>query len=382
MAQRVDSPYRGPVVPAYVDQSQAAAVQSPGWKAQRDARLAAIKAAQAATEAAAPCASLRRAGAAAKPCPPDLTGGESHQTTIEAAKVDWLTVTWLPEPDEHIPAMVMDLLNQWTGVGIAGVDAPGMFGYESGVRYFVRLDDGAQHHVARVDYGGTHHKGRARLDLSGSCASRVRNWHAVQTWISTLFDAKITRVDLAVDCLAGEYTVDDAATWYKAGLFNAGGRMPRHSCPGDWLSDQPKHGRTLEVGRRANGKMLRAYEKGRQLGDPDSAWTRFEVEIRNIDRDIPLDVLTRCDEYFVGAYKCLQTILAAAAARIATHQAEGSISLEKLTESARTSYGQLIHVLRASLSAGEVIDSLSRPGVPKRLHKASLGGFNLKAPPA
>lgn len=311
-------------------------------------------------------------------CPPALTGGESSR----GAKVDWLTVTWLPEPDEHMPATVLQLLHDWTGLAVSGVDCPGMFGYEHGVRFFARLDDGADHHVARVDFGGSHHGMRARLDLSGSCAARVRAWAAVQGWIGTLFDAKITRVDLAVDCLNGEYTVEHAAEWYKAGLFNAGGRMPRHSCPGDWLSEQPKHGRTLEVGRRQNGKMLRAYEKGRQLGDPNSSWTRFEVEIRNIDRDIPLDVLTRCDEYFVGAYKCLQVILDAAAERIATHQAEGQISIEKLTESARISYGQLVHVLRASLSAGEVLDSLSRPGVPKRLEKASLAGFTCKSPPA
>ena len=321
----------------------------------------------------------KRGGAQGAECfPPALTGGESPR----GAKVDWLTVTWLPDPDEHVPATIHDLLKGWLDTGVQGVDCPGMFGYRSGVRFFVKLDDGKEHHVARVDFGGNVHDGRARLDLSGSAASRVRSWSNVQAWVGSQFDSRITRVDLAVDCLQGEFTVDDAADWYKSGLFNAGGRMPRHSCPGDWLSEQPKHGRTLEVGRRENGKMMRAYEKGRQLGDPDSKWTRFEVEIRNIDRDIPLDILTRCDEYFVGAYKCLQTIIQAAAERIATHQAEGSISLEKLTESARVSYGTLIHVLRASLTADEVLSSLSRPGVPKRLEKASLGGFHLKAPPA
>lgn len=367
----------GSVLPPYVDRNEAERVHSPEWIAQRDARLAALAEKQAKGAPASGRRSSRPARAAGATCPPALTGGESG-----GAKVDWLTVTWLPEPDEHVPAMVLDLLNQWTGLRVQGVDCPGMLGYQHGVRYFVKLDDGADHHVARVDFGGTHHQLRARLDLSGSCASRVRSWAAVQGWIAGLFDPKITRVDLAVDCLQGEYTVDDAAEWYKAGLFNAGGRMPRHSCPGDWLSDQPKNGRTLEVGRRENGKMLRAYEKGRQLGDPDSMWTRFEVEIRNRDRDIPLDVLTRRDEYFVGAYKCLQTILDAAAERIATHQTEGEITVERVTECCRVQYGQTINVLRATLTAEEIIESLSRPGVPKRLQKASLGGFHHKAPSA
>jgi phage replication initiation protein len=310
-------------------------------------------------------------------CPPALTGGESLKT---AAKVDWLTTTWLPEPDEHIRATIHSHLLDWIPAKVVGIDAPGMLGYEKAVKFYILLDDGAEHHVARLDYGGMHHKMRARLDLSGSACARITQWHLIQTWIAAQFDYKITRVDLAADFLEGEYTVEDAKEWYLAGEFNAGGRMPRHSTPGDWFS--PHYGRTLEVGRRENGKMLRCYEKGRQLGNPSSKWTRFEVELRNIDRDIPLDVLTNTDEYFVGAYKCLQKILTAAAEKIKTHQAEGEISLERLTECAKTSYGQLFNVLRATMSAGDVLDHLSRSGVPKRLEKASLSGFLTKAPPA
>ena len=247
-----------------------------------------------------------------------------------------------------------------------------MFGYQSGVRFFIDLD-GSPQHVARVDFGGNHHKMRARLDMSGSACSQVKEWTGVQDWISRLFDYKLTRVDLAVDCLMGEFGVDHAVEWFHAGEFHAGGRRPRHSTPGDWLD--PHYGRTLEIGRRENGKMLRCYEKGRQLGDSASPWTRFEVELRNIDRDIPLDVLTDRDRYFTGAYKCLARILEAAAERIRTHQKEGEIALEKLTVHARSSYGQLLHVLRLKLSASEVLDELSRPGIPKRLGKASLGGF-------
>ncbi|MFZ4551889.1 MAG: replication initiation factor domain-containing protein [Aquabacterium sp.] len=312
-------------------------------------------------------------------CPPALTGGESPARLRSGAKVDWLTVTWLPEPDECLPRQVHDFLVEVLG-DVQGLDAPGMLGYESGVRYFIALDDGKSHHVARLDFGGNHHKGRARLDLSGSACSKVRDWLAVHTWIGQQFDYTLTRVDLAVDCLNGEFDVEDARDWYLAGEFNAGGRMPRHSTPGDWFD--PKYGRTLEVGRRENGKMLRAYEKGRQLGDPQSPWTRFEVEIRNKDRDIPLDVLIRCNEHFVGAYRCLERVLDAAAERIRTHQAEGEIALENLVIHSRQAYGRLVHTLRASLTADEVITCLSLPGVPKRLEKASLGGFQVAASPS
>lgn len=129
--------------------------------------------------------------------------------------------------------------------------------------------------------------------------------------------------------------------------------------------------------------MCRVYEKGRQLGDPDSEWTRFEVELRNNDRDLPFDVLTRPDVYFVGAYKCLERVLDAAGERIATHQKEGEIGLEVMKGHARTSYGQVLDVLRVvGLSAQEIIDEISRPGIPKRLERASLAGFlNGGSPP-
>jgi phage replication initiation protein len=316
-----------------------------------------------------------RGGACDAPCPdrflPALTGGESPFQG--GAKVDWLTFTWYPDPDEHVPATVHHFLLEHLGNKVQGVDCPGMLGYERGVRYFIEANDGAMVHVGRLDFGGLHHKGRARFDLSGTGCARVRTFRPFVDWLPTLADYKLTRVDLAVDCLEGEFTVEHAVDWYESGDFHAGGRRPRHALKGDWL--EPHYGRTFEVGRRENGKMLRAYEKGRQLGDPDSTWTRFEVEIRNIDRDVPLDVLTDCDIYFAGAYKCLQRILDVAAERIATHQKEGEIALDKLVYHARTSYGTTVHVLRAFLTPEEVLEEISRPGLPARLDKATLGGF-------
>lgn len=315
----------------------------------------------------------RAGGTARRSCPPALTGGES--TLTGGAKVDWCTFTFQPSPDELVDRNLFDFATEAMG-GIMGESVPGMFGYEKGLRFYA-LVDGSAVHVGRADWGGALHKGRARFDLSGVGCSRVRSWRDFGDYVSRLFEVKLTRVDLAVDALQGEYTVEDAVNWYQAGEFNAGGRMPRHSLVGDWL--EPRYGRTLEVGRRENGKMLRAYEKGRQLGDQGSSWTRFEVEIRNNDRDIPLDIFTRTDEYFCGAYKCLSRILDSAAERIATHQKEGEISIDKLVDCGRASYGRLVTVLRGVLSVDEVIECLARPGVPARLDKATLGGFQLRS---
>lgn len=325
-----------------------------------------------------PAADGKRSAAAAGRCPPALTGGEE----TKSAKLDWCTVTWLPDHDEHVAATIHHLLSEFLG-GVLGESVNGMFGYESGVRFYVPMG-GRPVHVGRVDFGGSHHGFRARLDLSGAGCSRMLNWSRFRTVLESWTEAKLTRVDLAVDCLEGEFSVEDARDWYLADDFRAGtsGAMPRHSLIGDWLG-QPKHGRTLEVGRRENGKMCRVYEKGRQLGDQASAWTRFEVELRNNDRDLPMDILTRPDVYFVGAYKCLERVLDAAGERIATHQKEGEIALEVMKGHACTSYGQVLDVLRVmGLSAEEICKEIARPGVPRRLERASLAGFlNGGSPP-
>lgn len=194
----------------------------------------------------------------ARSAPSAVTLGE----TSSGAKIDWLTFTWKPEPDEHVPATVLDLLRS-LGLHVEAEDGRGHFGFAHGVRLFIRLEVGQHHQVALLDWGGERMRGRARLDISDSGCSRIRDWQTVQDWIGSQWESTITRVDLAVDCLNGEYTVDDAARWLDEGQFTVGeGRPPRHSTPGDWRSPVPFYGRTLEIGRRENGKMLRAYEKG------------------------------------------------------------------------------------------------------------------------
>jgi phage replication initiation protein len=321
-----------------------------------------------------------------KSSPATLTGQESSLTkALHAVFIDWLTVTFKPHCKD-VGLWAHQFLNCLIP-NVVGVEAPAMMGYSNAVRFYVPLMD-TPVYIGRIDFGGDFHKNRARLDLSGTGCSKINDWQVVQDTIEDLDDSKITRVDLAVDCLNGEYKVTDALGWLQNGEFNAGGRNPRHSTPGDWanpsyLTGQGiRYGRTLETGRRENGKMMRAYEKGRQLGDSNSDWTRFEVELRNIDRDLPMDILTESKKYFAGAYRCLERLISSGSERIATHQKEGEISIAKLTEYAKTAYGQLFSVLRIRLSVQEIFDELSRPGIPRRLHKSALLGFPAASPTA
>jgi phage replication initiation protein len=331
-----------------------------------------------------PAAGAARAQRATSPtgaCPPQLTGGYETQRAV----VDWFSCTWLPESsDVHVARDLWDHLQAWIGVGVVGQECPGRYGFQFGCVFSFVLH-GSLVPVGRCDWGGERRAGRARLDLSGSGCSRVDDWRAVRRWFESLEGGTITRVDLAVDFLLGEFGVQDALDWYAAGEFRVddSGKQPRHSTPGDWhnpaysTGEGRRWGRTLEVGRRDSGKMARIYEKGRQLGDSESEWVRFEVEQRNEQRELPAAMLTDCDAYFAGAYAICASLLDCAAERVMTHKAEGDIALARAVEFTRTSYGQVLNVLRIKLGADEALQLCSREGLPRRLQKSSLTAFNL-----
>lgn len=296
-----------------------------------------------------------------------LTEGESSQI-VQKTKIDYLTFTFKPDfGDEVHQSHLFGLISPCFSNLFADVCIP-KYGYEHAIQLFLPLFQG-KHAIGRIDYGGEKMRGRARIDLSGTGCSQVRNYEQLHEIMQSLNELTITRVDLAFDAVNGEYDVDDAVQWYREGLFNAGGRMPRHSTPGDWIDDDHPFGRTLEIGRKTNGKMMRIYEKGRQLGDTKSQWVRFELQLSNKDRTIPLDVLVDHDKYFCGAYKCLADMIPVAPEKVKTDQLEKTITIEKLTSHARTSYGKLVNVLRLTMNADDVIAKLSQDGVPNRLER-------------
>ena len=74
--------------------------------------------------------------------------------------------------------------------------------------------------------------------------------------------------------------MEDVVALYHQGAFNRGGRPPKLKEAGDWIK-HCGYGRTLYLGARGNGKFLRIYEKGKQLGDRTSPWIRYEVELHS-----------------------------------------------------------------------------------------------------
>jgi len=148
-------------------------------------------------------------------------------------------------------------------------------------------------------YGGQ--RGTALVSLPGSACALIGDWAACYHQFNEILAPRITRWDGAVDMFDGEPSVDDAVDWYKAGLFKAGSNKPSCRQNGNWI-DPDGTERTFNVGKRENGKTLRIYEKGKQLGEPSSSWVRWELELHNRDRFIPWDVTLEPGKYLAAAY--------------------------------------------------------------------------------
>lgn len=219
--------------------------------------------------------------------------------------------------------------------------------------------------TARFAYGGQ--RDTAWITLPGKACALVDNWKPVIDLFSEKRRARITRWDGAVDSYDGTFSIATALDILKQGLFNAGGRAPVLNQRGNWIEPDGR-GRTLYLGRRENGKVLRIYEKGMQLGHQWHPWVRWELEVHNTDRVIPWDVLLKPGEYFVGGYPKALKWANFPASRIKTIQKAQTISYVELTKHASTAYGPLLNVmLEVEGSAQAVVDLLVRSGSPKRL---------------
>jgi phage replication initiation protein len=213
-------------------------------------------------------------------------------------------------------------------------------------------------------FGGQ--RGTALVSLPGSACALITDWESCYHLFHDILKARITRWDGAVDVFDGMPSVDDAVQFYKSGQFNAGGNKPSCSQHGNWLEPDDS-GRTFYIGKRKNGKLLRVYEKGKQLGDSSSPWVRWELELHNRDRIIPWEVILEPGKYLAASYACMGWV-SEIQERIRTTRQTATLSYRHLTHYARQAYGPLINVmLEVEGSPEKVIEQLIRSGAPARL---------------
>lgn len=280
----------------------------------------------------------------------------------QIAHVDWLAFTLVPTaPRTHW--WVVEELSSFLGPLSLEGKPGGRFGYTHKAELV---------EAGLLCWGGDSQRGTVYVSLNAQGCSRVIDWAKLKCWLEDS-RATITRVDLAHDDMTGEsVSVDLAESWVRDGLFNVGGRNPKTSCAGDWLFR--KEGRTLYIGSRGSGKMLRIYEKGKQLGGgANPRWVRVEVELKNQSRTLRPDILIRPGAYLVGAYPNALGFLSATQEKIRTIKEIGQVSYRRMVENLKQHAGKALNVMM-EVEAGDavtVVQSLVRPGVPARLAAVS-----------
>jgi Putative phage replication protein RstA len=292
------------------------------------------------------------------------TGGDSR------CIVDWLTCTF-EKPSISMHTLI-SLLADYMQLDVKGTDkGKGRYGFTSCIELEACIDDEYKR-FGYISWGGKAQKGRYMLDIEGQGCGLIKDWEALQDTLEGM-EARLTRVDLALDFLNGEKTVDDAMAMAKAGEFNMNGCPPEVDQRGDWEIDLTR-GRSLYIGKRVCGKQLNVYEKGKQLGDKQSNWTRYELRLGNKGRVIPLDILTDRDKYFAGAYPAFEKLLdGVAGERIKTISKETEAVLTHMVTHMKRCYGKTINQARklAGFDITEFIEAVSVKGIPNKLDLAS-----------
>lgn len=284
--------------------------------------------------------------------------GESTEGEECPAFVDWLAFTLNPSPEQSLDWLFDALEN------VFGVPNPQEweFSGKGWNGYTRRVDLGS---FGLLAFGGEAQKNTFHVELNAHACAAVADWVGVHRW-GQEHGARITRVDLAHDDLEAKcFDIALARQWLEEGKFTAGGRSPKAQLVDDLGSG---HGKTLYVGSRLSGKLLRIYEKGKQLGCPSSPWVRAEVEIRSKNREIPWDTVTAPQRYLAGAYPAL-AFLSTEQCRLRTLQRAAEISYEVMVNNLRVQGGKALSVMTRvhQGDAAAVLVQVMREGVPKRL---------------
>jgi len=191
------------------------------------------------------------------------------------------------------------------------------------------------------------------------------------------FEAYITRIDLATDFFKGQYTPDIALQDYKDKKFSLTNKRPSVEQRGDWVNEDDEAGRTLYVGKREGGKMVRVYEKYKQImgimgieGVTEGHrlfglldWCRVEVEWHRKHRILPPEMLINEGQYLAASYPALGFI-SDIQQKVLTIKKKVVATVERAINIVKHQFGKTIYAL-IQLEGVEVIKKLITEDVPK-----------------
>lgn len=274
---------------------------------------------------------------------------EYQRRAGDRVRPDWVRITLLAvDPD-----VLCACLGLVFGRSLARVDrGRGLLGFEQSADFV-----GAEgQSFARYAWGGEAMRGRAMVEISGAACEAVRDWSQLVS-LAEGNAGRLTRLDLCLDTEA--VCVDEVVSAWRAGEFNGRGRPPSATLVDDMGSGR---GRTFYVGRRGADCCLRAYEKGKQLGQAASKWVRLEVELLAKSTALPLAAMLDGEALFAGAYRYLASLVGTAGTRPERVVRAAQVVLGRAVEIARQQVGGVVGFLtqRAGWSVAEVVRFLRR----------------------
>jgi phage replication initiation protein len=208
--------------------------------------------------------------------------------------------------------------------------------------------------------------GKVCISLSGQGCQHVRSWPQVANVLDDL-DARISHVDIAIDDLTGEtFNLQTFRDFYDRGEFVMNGRPPQAQYVDDCGSNK---GCSFYVGQRGH-KQLNIYEKGKQLGDPDSGHTRCELRLYAKRIDLPNDVLRNPGKYFAGSYPMLAAYVIGEAERLLTKEQMVNASAKAMVRFLRNQAGTALNLVMDALGDDALeflMEHVVRDGRPGRM---------------
>lgn len=212
--------------------------------------------------------------------------------------------------------------------------------------------------------------GKVCISLTGQGCQHVPHWPSVASNLESI-SARITRLDIAVDDLTGDtFDINTFLNLYDEGAFTMNGRPPIPMFVSDMGSGK---GCSFYVGQKGH-KQLNVYEKGKQLGDPESKHTRCELRLYAKRLDLPTDALRNPGKYFSGAYPALAAYVIGEAERLLVKEQIVNASATAMVRFLRTQAGTALHLVMDALgdqALEYLMQFVFRPGVPGRFKSVS-----------
>jgi len=279
-----------------------------------------------------------------------------------------LEVYGLTHIDDAIPRISSILLDIF-GIGVSQQRDYGINHY----KYSYHLGDG----YGLLGIGGQNDTINVQIHGKGAMMAKVGWEQRLHDYLTAVgeSEAYITRIDIAADFYEGQYTPEQAKSDYLEDKFSLTNRKPKAECRGDWFTDDG--GKTFYVGNRESGKLLRVYEKFKQIigligikaVNAEHAlhdlkkWCRVECEWHRKHRRLDPDMLINPGQYLAASYPALGFI-SEIQQKVLTTKKKVVATVERTIQNIKHQAGASIYAL-IQLKGVQVIRELIREDIPK-----------------